>query len=133
MQHTDKNYEIQMNSINEKLIKMGSILEEQFNKALKVLSTRDENIANDIIETDKQINDLNHDISDTVFQIIAMRQPMADDLRFLFCSIKIIRDLERIGDHLVTVAKKGYRINSSIPPEFIEKLEKKYLTKSNMT
>ena len=47
MQHTDKNYEIQMNSINEKLIKMGSILEEQFNKALKVLSTRDENLAND--------------------------------------------------------------------------------------
>ena len=117
MQHTDKNYEIQMNSINEKLIKMSSILEEQFIKALKVLSTRDENLANDIIETDKQINDLNHDISDTVFQIIAMRQPMADDLRFLFCSIKIIRDLERIGDHLVTVAKKGYRINSSIPPE----------------
>ena len=109
MQHTDKNYEIQMNSINEKLIKMSSILEEQFIKALKVLSTRDENLANDIIETDKQINDLNHDISDTVFQIIAMRQPMADDLRFLFCSIKIIRDLERIGDHLVTVAKKGYR------------------------
>ena len=123
MQHTDKNYEIQMNSINEKLIKMSSILEEQFIKALKVLSTRDENLANDIIETDKQINDLNHDISDTVFQIIAMRQPMADDLSFLFCSIKIIRDLERIGDHLVTVAKKGYRINSSIPPEFIEKLE----------
>ena len=123
MQHTDKNYEIQMNSINEKLIKMSSILEEQFIRALKVLSTRDENLANDIIETDKQINDLNHDISDTVFQIIAMRQPMADDLRFLFCSIKIIRDLERIGDHLVTVAKKGYRINSSIPPEFIEKLE----------
>ena len=57
MQHTDKNYEIQMNSINEKLIKMGSILEEQFNKALKVLSTRDENLANDIIDTDKQIND----------------------------------------------------------------------------
>ena len=123
MQHTDKNYEIQMNSINEKLIKMSSILEEQFIKALKVLSTRDENLANDIFETDKQINDLNHDISDTVFQIIAMRQPMADDLRFLFCSIIIIRDLERIGDHLVTVAKKGYRINSSIPPEFIEKLE----------
>ena len=85
MQHTDKNYEIQMNSINEKLIKMSSILEEQFIKALKVLSTRDENLANNIIETDKQINDLNHDISDTVFQIIAMRQPMADDLRFLFC------------------------------------------------
>ena len=48
---------------------------------------------------------------------------MADDLRFLFCSIKIIRDLERIGDHLTTVAKKGYRVSTNIPDQLIEKLE----------
>ena len=123
MQHTDKNYEIQISSINEKLIKMGSILEEQFTNALKVVSTRDQNLANNVVETDHKINQLNHDISDLVFQIIAMRQPMADDLRFLFCSIKIIRDLERIGDHLTTVAKKGHRVSTNIPPELIEKLE----------
>ena len=69
MQHTDKNYEIQMNSINEKLIKMSSILEEQFIKALKVLSTRDENLANDIIETDKQINDLNAILATQFFKL----------------------------------------------------------------
>jgi phosphate transport system protein len=107
MQHTDKNYENQINSINEKLVKMGSILEQQFSDALK----------------DNLINQLNHEISDLVFQIIAMRQPMADDLRFLFCSIKIIRDLERIGDHLTTVAKKGYRVSTNIPDQLIEKLE----------
>ncbi|MDC3122698.1 phosphate signaling complex protein PhoU [Alphaproteobacteria bacterium] len=123
MQHTDKNYEIQISSINEKLIKMGSILEEQFTNALKVVSTRDQNLANNVVETDHKINQLNHDISDLVFQIIAMRQPMADDLRFLFCSIKIIRDLERIGDHLTTVAKKGHRVSTNIPTELIEKLE----------
>lgn len=123
MQHTDKNYEIQISSINEKLIKMGSILEEQFTNALKVVSTRDQNLANNVVETDHKINQLNHDISDLVFQIIAMRQPMADDLRFLFCSIKIIRDLERIGDHLTTVAKKGYRVSTNIPEQLIEKLE----------
>ena len=123
MQHTDKNYENQINSINEKLVMMGSILEQQFSDALKVVASRDQNLANKVVEKDDLINQLNHDISDLVFQIIAMRQPMADDLRFLFCSIKIIRDLERIGDHLTTVAKKGYRVSTNIPDQLIEKLE----------
>ena len=105
MQHTDKNYENQINLINENLVKMGSILEQQFSDALKVVASRDQNLANKVIEKDDLINQLNHDISDLVFQIIAMRQPMADDLRFLFCSIKIIRDLDRIGDPFTTVAK----------------------------
>ena len=123
MQHTDKNYENQINLINENLVKMGSILEQQFSDALKVVASRDQNLANKVIEKDDLINQLNHDISDLVFQIIAMRQPMADDLRFLFCSIKIIRDLERIGDHLTTVAKKGYRVSTNIPDQLIEKLK----------
>ena len=89
MQHTDKNYENQINLINEKLVMMGSILEQQFSDALKVVASRDQNLANKVVEKDDLINQLNHDISDLVFQIIAMRQPMADDLRFLFCSIKI--------------------------------------------
>ena len=123
MQHTDKNYENQINSINEKLVKMGSILEHQFSDALKVVKTRDQSLANSVVEKDSLINQLNHEISDLAFQIIAMRQPMADDLRFLFCSIKIIRDLERIGDHLTTVAKKGYLVSTNIPDQLIEKLE----------
>ena len=123
MQHTDKNYENQINLINEKLVKMGSILELQFSDALKVVATRDQDLANKVVDKDNLINQLNHEISDLAFQIIAMRQPMADDLRFLFCSIKIIRDLERIGDHLTTVAKKGYRVSTNIPEQLIEKLE----------
>ena len=123
MQHTDKNYENQINLINEKLVKMGSILELQFSDALKVVATRDQDLANKVVDKDNHINQLNHEISDLAFQIIAMRQPMADDLRFLFCSIKIIRDLERIGDHLTTVAKKGYRVSTNIPEQLIEKLE----------
>ena len=83
MPHTDKNYENQINSINEKLVKMGSILEQQFSDALKVVASRDQNLANTVIKKDNLINQLNHEISDLVFQIIAMRQPMADDLRFL--------------------------------------------------
>ena len=75
MQHTDKNYENQINLINENLVKMGSILEQQFSDALKVVASRDQNLANKVIEKDDLINQLNHDISDLVFQIISMRQP----------------------------------------------------------
>ena len=62
MQHTDKNYENQINSINEKLVKMGSILEHQFSDALKVVKTRDQSLANSVVEKDSLINQLNHEM-----------------------------------------------------------------------
>ena len=67
MQHTDKNYENQINLINEKLVKMGSILELQFSDALKVVATRDQDLANKVVEKDNLINQLNHEISDLAF------------------------------------------------------------------
>ena len=122
MKHADKFYESQLNTINEKLVKMGSLLEKQFASALEVLDSRDEQLAQKVVDNDHEINLLNHEISDFVFQIIAMRQPIADDLRFLFCTIKIIRDLERIGDHITSIAKKATRVSKNIPSEFTEKL-----------
>ena len=122
MKHADKHYEAQLSEINESLVKMGSILEQQFAGSLQVLNTRDAKLAQTILDNDHEINELNHSISDHIFQIIAMRQPMADDLRFLFCTIKIIRDLERIGDHITTVAKKAHRVSGNIPPSLIAKL-----------
>ena len=87
MKHADKFYESQLNTINEKLVKMGSLLEKQFSSALVVLHSRDEQLAQKVVDNDDNINQLNHEISDFVFQIIAMRQPIADDLRFLFLSL----------------------------------------------
>ena len=133
MKHADKHYEAQLIEINESLVKMGSILEQQFAGSLQVLKTRDAKLAQTILDNDHEINELNHSISDHIFQIIAMRQPMADDLRFLFCTIKIIRDLERIGDHITTVAKKAHRISGNIPASLIEKLSELGKNASVMT
>jgi len=133
MKHADKHYEAQLIEINESLVKMGSILEQQFSGSLQVLKTRDAKLAQTILDNDHEINELNHSISDHIFQIIAMRQPMADDLRFLFCTIKIIRDLERIGDHITTVAKKAHRISGNIPPSLIAKLSELGQNASVMT
>jgi len=133
MKHADKHYEAQLIEINESLVKMGSILEQQFSSSLQVLKTRDAKLAQTILDNDHEINELNHSISDHIFQIIAMRQPMADDLRFLFCTIKIIRDLERIGDHITTVAKKAHRVSGNIPPSLIAKLSELGQNASVMT
>jgi phosphate transport system protein len=133
MKHADKHYEAQLIEINESLVKMGSILEQQFAGSLQVLKTRDAKLAQTILDNDHEINELNHSISDHIFQIIAMRQPMADDLRFLFCTIKIIRDLERIGDHITTVAKKAHRVSGNIPPSLIAKLSELGKNASVMT
>jgi phosphate transport system protein len=133
MKHADKHYEAQLIEINESLVKMGSILEQQFAGSLQVLKTRDAKLAQTILDNDHEINELNHSISDHIFQIIAMRQPMADDLRFLFCTIKIIRDLERIGDHITTVAKKAHRVSGNIPPSLIAKLSELGQNASVMT
>jgi phosphate transport system protein len=133
MKHADKYYEAQLSEINESLVKMGSILEQQFSGSLQVLKTRDAKLAQTILDNDHEINELNHSISDHIFQIIAMRQPMADDLRFLFCTIKIIRDLERIGDHITTVAKKAHRVSGNIPPSLIAKLSELGQNASVMT
>jgi phosphate transport system protein len=133
MKHADKHYEAQLSEINESLVKMGSILEQQFSGSLQVLKTRDAKLAQTILDNDHEINELNHSISDHIFQIIAMRQPMADDLRFLFCTIKIIRDLEIIGDHITTVAKKAHRVSGNIPPALIEKLSELGKNASVMT
>jgi phosphate transport system protein len=133
MKHADKHYEAQLIEINESLVKMGSILEQQFSGSLQVLKTRDAKLAQTILDNDHEINELNHSISDHIFQIIAMRQPMADDLRFLFCTIKIIRDLERIGDHITTVAKKAHRVSGNIPPSLIAKLSELGQNASVMT
>lgn len=133
MKHADKHYEAQLIEINESLVKMGSILEQQFAGSLQVLNTRDAKLAQTILDNDHEINELNHSISDHIFQIIAMRQPMADDLRFLFCTIKIIRDLERIGDHITTVAKKAHRVSGNIPPSLIAKLSELGQNASVMT
>ena len=72
MKHADKFYESQLNTINEKLVKMGSLLEKQFSSALVVLHSRDEQLAQKVVDNDDNINQLNHEISDFVFQIIAM-------------------------------------------------------------
>ena len=90
---------------------MGSMASEAFRLAVQSLEERDDALAERVIEEDDAIDDLEATIDHECLCSIAMRQPVREDLRFVFAVLKIITDLERIGDQGVNIAKKARVLN----------------------
>lgn len=90
---------------------MGTMASEAFSRAVKALEERDDELADLVITSDDAIDDLEVDIDQECLSSIAMRQPVREDLRFVFAVLKIITDLERIGDQGVNIAKKAKILN----------------------
>jgi phosphate transport system protein len=84
---------------------MGTYVEESINKCIKALLTKDKKLAKAIISDDAIINDLEIKIQDDLIILIATEQPVAGDLRHVITSLKIVTQLERMGDHAVHIAK----------------------------
>ncbi len=97
--------------ILEMVRKMGVMASDAFSKAIKALENRDDVMADAVIRDDDDIDDLEAAIDDECLSSIAMRQPVREDLRFVFAVLKIITDLERIGDQGVNIAKKAKMLN----------------------
>ena len=94
-----------LDELNEALLKLGDLVIEQFEKSEKVLRTKDSELAKLIIENDDNIDFLKEEMEYKCLKLIATQNPLASDLRRLFTTIKIIQDLERIGDYAVDLAK----------------------------
>ena len=97
-QHISQRYDKELEDIRNQVLKMGGLVEQQTDNAVKALLERDQSLAIKVIEMDEQINDMELEIDDECTRIIARRQPAASDLRLLIAVLKIITDLERIGD-----------------------------------
>lgn len=91
--------------IDELLLEMGMLAEEQLGNAIKALTNHDIPLANKVIERDEKIDDLEMLIERKCLDTIALQNPLAGDLRKLSSVMKIITDLERIGDHCVNIAE----------------------------
>src|SRR5687767_5503936 len=96
--HTSKDFEQELRTLREKLATMGSRAEQQIALAMKALSDRDDELARQVIKADAAIDRDENEIDELAFQILATRQPVASDLRFLTMSLKFVVDVERIGD-----------------------------------
>jgi phosphate transport system protein len=96
--------------LKQRLMALSSESEEAVGNAVDALLRRDRNLAQDVIRGDRTINTLESAIEEQAFQLIALHQPMARDLRLIFSAIKIVHDLERVGDHAVNIAQSAERL-----------------------
>jgi phosphate transport system protein len=113
--HIVKQYEEELRSIKEKVLRLGGIVEEQIARSIKALVERDTPLANTTIEEDHTVNGLEVEIDELCLKVLALRQPAASDLRLITTAIKIITDLERIGDMAVNICERAIELNEEPP------------------
>ena len=114
-EHFSKLYDSELNDIREKLLAMGGKVEMMIVNAMKSLVERDTELAERTIAFDHEINHLEMEIDEKCLQVLATRQPTARDLRFLTLALKIVTDLERIGDQCAAIARRAKELNLEPP------------------
>ena len=120
-QHTSKVYEQELRTLRERVLLMGSLAEEMIQKGVLALRTRDTQLANATRRVDRHINRLECEVDELCLRILAMRQPVASDLRFITTALKIVTDLERIGDVGVNICERVAELNEEPPlPEVVD-------------
>ncbi len=113
--HTSREFDRELRSLRDKLLAMGGRAEEQIGRAVQALVKRDEELAAQVVADDQAIDQAEIGIDELAFLILARRQPVASDLRFVMLALKVVTDLERIGDLAVNIAKR-VRDLSRFPP-----------------
>ena len=99
-----------MIELNEQILMMGVYVEEAMKKAVDALRDQNEELAQEVVDEDERINNLELELFDKVAIILATEQPVASDLRHLTGAIRIITDLERAGDYAVHIAEGAQRL-----------------------
>ncbi len=112
-QHISHLFDEEMENIRNKVLTMGGLVEQQMELAVKAFITSDQDSAEKILLQDDVVNKLEMEIDYDCIQVIAKRQPTAIDLRMLISIIKVITDLERIGDEAVRIAKTAIRLDAT--------------------
>jgi len=105
--HTDKTYDAQLDDLRNKLLSLGGKVETEISVSVRALSERDSKLAESVIAQDREVNRLEVEIDDACRRLLVLRQPAASDLRFITTALKIVVDLERIGDLAVNICERA--------------------------
>ncbi len=106
-EHLVKSFDADLKRLRDMLTEMGGIVESQVALAAEAIMNRDTNAATRAVEEDPKVDQLERDVEQFVIRMLALRQPMAGDLRRIVAGLKITGDLERIGDYAANVAKRS--------------------------
>jgi phosphate transport system protein len=108
---TYTHFQRELEKLKENLLKMATLVERVLSDAVQALMKRDTELANRTIASDDVINDLEMAIEEMCLKLLARQQPMAIDLRFITAAMKIVTDLERMGDQAVNIAERAISLN----------------------
>jgi phosphate transport system protein len=106
-EHLVKSFDIELKRLRDMLTEMGGIVESQVALAAEAVMNRDSDAATRAVEADPKVDALEREIEQFVIRMLALRQPMAGDLRRVVAALKVTGDLERIGDYAANVAKRS--------------------------
>jgi phosphate transport system protein len=120
-QHIVKAYEEELKSLHGLIHRMGELTLIQIQKATHSLVNRDEKLAKEVIEFDPEIDNLEIRVDELAVRILALRQPVASDLRLVIAALKISNQIERIADYATSIAKRTLMLKEA-PPRAIEEL-----------
>jgi phosphate transport system protein len=111
-EHSSKQYDQELEAIRSKVLLMGGIVETQFTNAMTCFRVGDIEAADRVIAEDDAVNQLEVSLDDACSHLIVRRQPAANDLRTVMATIKVITDLERIGDEAAKIARMSKNLHT---------------------
>jgi len=109
--HTDKNFEDELRKLSEGILRMGGLVETMIARSIESLVDRDNVKAKATIDLDHQVNRWEMVIDELCMQMLALRQPAASDLRFITVAMKLVTDIERVGDLAVNICERTIDLN----------------------
>jgi len=111
--HIVKSYEQELGQLRSMMSQMGGIVENQVALALSAIADRNEEAADAAARQDPDVDELEREVESLAIRLLALRSPMASDLREIVAALKITGDLERIGDYASSIARRSLRIRGA--------------------
>ena len=107
-----RHFHEELEALKQTLLAMGGLVEDQIRRVMRALLERDDALAQEVIDRDQQVNAYDVEVDEKCVELLALHQPAAGDLRFITTAMKIVTDLERIGDQAVNIAQRALELNS---------------------
>ena len=115
VEHTSRHYERELQDLKDRILLLGGTVEEMIASSMRSLLQRDTALARRVIESDPKVDNGELEVDHLCLSLLALRQPAASDLRFIATALKIVTDLERIGDLAVNIAERAIELNEEPP------------------
>jgi phosphate transport system protein len=106
-----RHFHEELEALKQTLLAMGGLVEDQIRRVMAALLERDSELAQEVIDRDRQVNAYDVEVDEKCVELLALHQPTAGDLRFITTAMKIVTDLERIGDQAVNIGQRALELN----------------------